>query len=190
MTRYGTPLLRRIRRTSVPVLLSLALVICGVVLLLAAWFVSAQVQQVNLATATLKQSSGGAAKEAAPSEDLTSTAPDDAQYIKDLGAIFILAKKFNLALGVVEYKAEPLQKSLLTVRSADFKTTDDYPKVKAFLSEVLAQYPHIALRELRIERNDGFATQGALLIRLSLVYSLDGDKRALRPSAIPTASAH
>ena len=133
---------------------------------------------------------GAAASEAAPSGNLALTAPDDAQYLKDRGAIFLLAKKFNLALGVVEYKAEPLQKSPLTVRSADFKTADDYPKVKAFLSEVLAQYPHVALREWRIERNDGFAAQGALLIRLSLVYSVGGDKQDSRPSANEAPAAH
>lgn len=97
-------------------------------------------------------------------------APLEAQYMQDLGRLFQLGAQAGVSFGVIEYKSEANPKAALTVRTIDLRANEDYPKIKGFISQVLNDMPHAALQEIRIERKDAQAAQGAMLIKLSLVY--------------------
>lgn len=112
---------------------------------------------------------GSPASTAAVYEPLA-MAPLDTQYMQDLGLLFQLGQEAGVSFGVIEYKSEANAKTPLTVRTIDLRATEDYPKIKGFVSKVLHKMPHAALQEIRIERKDAQAAQGAMLIKLSLVY--------------------
>jgi hypothetical protein len=115
-----------------------------------------------------------------------STLPSDTTYLKDLGQILKFSSDLAINSGVVEYKLESNPKIPVAVRFIDIHVNEDYPKIKRFLSALLDAFPHMALREIRMERRDPSASQGTALLKFSLVYSNDTLRPAV-PVAPPTA---
>lgn len=111
-----------------------------------------------------------------------SSLPPDTTYLKDLGQILKISSDLAINSGVVEYKLESNPKIPVAVRFIDIHVNEDYPRIKRFLSALLDAFPHMALREIRMERKDAGASQGTASLKFSLVYSND----TLRP-ALPVA---
>lgn len=165
----------QITRLGWPALLSCFLLLGALASLASAWFAHAQMVGVRNTTAAMQRTQQSIVRNQPASSDPLPIAPPDAQYLEDLKALFVMAKGSGIGLGVIEYKTERHDKLPLTLRSIDLKLKDDYPKVKSFLSQTLATFAHASLQEVRIERADGMALQGTLLIRLGMIYkSADG----------------
>jgi hypothetical protein len=156
-----------------PIQLAAVLLVAAMASSLGAWAVHRHAQDLAGRLAALQTKQQAAqnrpANTAAVYEPLA-MAPTDAQYMQDLGLLFQLGKEAGVSFGVIEYKSETKPKTPLTVRTIDLRTTEDYPKIKGFISKVLNEVPHSALQEIRIERKDAQAAQAAMLIKLSLVY--------------------
>lgn len=156
-----------------PMQLAVVLLVATVATSLSAWAVhrQAQDQYARLAALKTKQQATPAKPDgnAAVYEPLA-MAPLDAQYMQDLELLFQLGKNAGVSFGVIEYKSETNAKAPLTVRTIDLRANEDYPKMKGFISKVINELPHAALQEIRIERKDAQVPQGAMLIKLSLVY--------------------
>jgi hypothetical protein len=87
----------------------------------------------------------------------------------------------------VEYKLESNQKIPVNVRFIDIHAIEDYPKIKRFLSALLEAFPHMALREIRVERKESSASQGTALLKFALVYNNESLPPAL-PIVVPAAT--
>lgn len=170
----GTAIVQRITRLGWPAMVSCVFLLGAVASLAGAWVAHQQRLDVSKSLATLKAKQLAAPRTQATTSDPLPMAPQDALFLDDLKALFKLAKSGGISLGVVEYKTERSEKLPLTLRSIELKVKEDYPKVKGFLSQVLTDFPHASLQEIRIERADGLTAQGTLLIRLMLVYKSPG----------------
>lgn len=162
--------LRRIKQGGWPTMLAACLIVGSVVALISAWFVRNEVHTVSRSTSVMYRKHIQSGKKVTPALDPFPGIPEDSKYLDDLGEIFKTAKASDVVLGVAEYKAERHSKLPLMIRSVEFKVKGDYPKAKKFISNVLTDFPYVSLQEIRIERADGTAVQGALLIRMILVY--------------------
>lgn len=156
-----------------PIQLAAVLLVAAMASSLSAWAVHRHAQDLAARLAALQTKQQATpdrpANTAAVYEPLA-MAPPDAQYMQDLGLLFQLGKEAGVSFGVIEYKSETNARAPLTVRTIDLRAHEDYPKIKGFISKVLNDMPHAALQEIRIERKDAQAPQGAMLIKLSLVY--------------------
>lgn len=180
-------IVQRIARLGWPAMVSCVFLLGAVASLAGAWVAHQQRLDVSKSLATLKTKQLAAPRSQPAAGDPLPMAPQDALFLDDLKALFKLAKAAGISLGVVEYKTERSEKLPLTLRSIELKVKEDYPKVKGFLSQVLADFPHASLQEIRIERADGLTAQGTLLIRLMLVYKSTGAGPQLATS--PTQAA-
>jgi len=103
--------------------------------------------------------------------DLVASLPDQGSYTRDLASFFKIANDSAMELGAIDYRVEENPKlPYLINRSMEFRLNDEYPKVKAFLSRVLQKLPHVSLQEIRIEKKDVLTAQGAVQVRLVLLY--------------------
>lgn len=179
-----TDVAHRILRLGWPAVLSCVLILAAGACLAGAWFANHQGHEVKRAIVVLQRTQKATPARQTTSNDPLPAAPQDSQYLGDLKAILTLAKTSGISLGVVEYKTEHNEKLPLTLRTIELKIREDYPKVKAFLSQVLTDFPYGSLQEIRVERADGLAAQGTLLIRLMLVYKTagSGPDKAVMPA--------
>jgi hypothetical protein len=161
---------QRVLRLGWPAVLACVLLLAAFASLAGAWYAHTQLLETNRSIAAMQRAQKTVVRNLPASNEPLPLAPPDALFLDDLRAIFALAKKFGVALGVVEYKTERSDKLPLTMRTIELKVKEDYPKIKSFLSQLLADLPFASLQEIRVERTDGLATQGTLLIRLMLVY--------------------
>lgn len=150
--------------------LACVLLVVAVAASASAWVLDRHVQDLSTRLAALQANPMTAPASMAPVYEPLSMAPQNAQYMQDLGRLFQLGKEAGVTFGVIEYKSEANTKTPLTVRTIDLRATEDYPIIKGFISKVLNDMPHAALQEIRIERKDAQTAQGAMLIKLSLVY--------------------
>ena len=161
---------QRVLRLGWPAVLACVLSVGALASLAGAWYAHTQLLETNRSIAAMQRTQKTVVRNPSASIEPLPLAPPDALFLDDLRAIFALAKKFGVALGVVEYKTERSDKLPLTMRTIELKVKEDYPKIKGFLSQILADLPFASLQEIRVERTDGLTAQGTLLIRLMLVY--------------------
>lgn len=150
--------------------LACVLVAAAMVTSACAWFIAQHAHNLAAMLESVQGTQVAPPMKLEPVDEALSMAPQDAQYIQDLGLLFQIGQEAGVALGVMEYKSETNPKAPLTVRTIELRTNEDYPKIKGFISKVLNEMPHAALQEIRIERKDAQTAQGSMLIKLSLVY--------------------
>lgn len=161
---------QRVLRLGWPAVLAFVLLLAAFAALAGAWYAHTLMLETNRSIAAMQRAQKKVVRNLPASNEPLPMAPPDALFLDDLRAIFALAKKFGVSLGVVEYKTERSDKLPLTMRTIELKVKEDYPKIKGFLSQLLADLPFASLQEIRVERTDGLAAEGTLLIRLMLVY--------------------
>lgn len=181
-----TGLGQRVLRLGWPAVLACVLLAAAGASLAGAWYAHTRLLETNQSIAAMQRTQKTVVRALPASNDPLPLAPSDTLFLDDLRAIFALAKKFGVSLGVVEYKTERSDKLPLTMRTIELKVKEDYPKIKSFLSQLLADLPFASLQEIRVERTDGLATQGTLLIRLMLIYKStdNGSEPATGPAAV------
>lgn len=160
-----------VQRAGWPLLLAVLLLLGSAGALGVSWWAQREMRAMSLQIlaaqtkrATVQQQTGTSPTEA------SLPYPGETLYLDDLAGIFKSANAAGVNLGVVDYKTERSDKLPLTLYTLEIKLKDDYPKVKAFLSQTLTQLSHASLQELRMERPDAASAQGLMLVRLMLVY--------------------
>lgn len=172
-TQWGaraTQWLRAFSQLGWPYQLACVLLVVAAATSASAWAMHHHVQELSARLLALQSRPQAVQASTPPVYESLSMAPQDSQYLQDLGLLFQLGKEAGVSFGVIEYKSETNTKAPLIVRTIDLRANEDYPKIKGLISRVLHEMPHAALQEIRIERKDAQADQGAMLIKLSLLY--------------------
>lgn len=107
--------------------------------------------------------------------------PSDRTFSQDLAQIFAIAKGRKFVLTAVDYRIEPIAGTSMHVRTMEIQTQDEYPKVKAFASDVLAQLHNASVKELRVARKDPLTSSGSMAIKLALIYDTAESTKAMAP---------
>ncbi len=88
------------------------------------------------------------------SEVLLAGAPKLVQVTRSLEILYQLAEQHQLSLEEVVYQDRPTQDSVLLEYAIDFRVQQTYPRIKAFITELLVAIPYLALEQISFERED------------------------------------
>jgi hypothetical protein len=102
--------------------------------------------------------------------EFAATFPALSQSASDLGEVFAIAQRRNLALpkGDYQLKAEP--NAPLVAYTLTVPVSKDYAAIKGFVADVLEALPHVSLDELRLSRPNAGTAELEALVRLTFVY--------------------
>jgi len=89
-----------------------------------------------------------------PELQLLEAAPELAQVTKAIATLYQLAEQHQLNLQEVMYQDQQQQDEPLLRYSVDFTVTQSYPLIKAFVLDMLAAMPYLALEQIQLERED------------------------------------
>lgn len=89
-----------------------------------------------------------------PELQLLTAAPELAQVTKAIATLYQLAEQHQLNLQEVVYQDQQQQDEPLLRYSVDFTVTQSYPLIKAFVLDMLAAMPYLALEQIQLERED------------------------------------
>lgn len=92
------------------------------------------------------------------------------QSSRDLGKVFILAMRNNVALPKGEYQVRQDSNAALLAYTVTFPVNSDYSKLKAFVASVLDALPHAAMDELRMSRPDAGSAMLDATVRFTFLY--------------------
>jgi hypothetical protein len=166
--KLGQPLARILNVRNWPWMASAILVLLTVVLQLVAYGLA---QKTNALDQMLTAAVPTRSEPPDIQADMAASLPDHASYTQNLASFFKIASASGIELGAIDYRVEDNPKlPFLVYRSIEFRLNDEYPKVKAFLSRVLQKLPHASLQEIRIEKKDVLTAQGAVQVKLTLLY--------------------
>lgn len=171
-------LLRGLTRTGWPVFVGLLAAVCGLTMLVAAWYFDHQAHLLRSSDVSAQFSEPNIRQFARATEPVFSV-PDDSSHIDDLGHLFKLAKLKGVHISTVEYSQEQSPSLQVLVRTLDIRINEDYPKLKGFVAELLGNMPHASLQEIRIDRKDAVTLQGQILLKLAFVYRVSGAPSSL-----------
>lgn len=167
-----------------PVLAGLCAGLCGLLMLGASWYLQRQNHQpLAAAPAALSDQAPDrrAAKLSPPSSEAAFAAPAASTHLDDLALLFRLAKVQGVKIGTIEYRSETSTALPVLVRTLDLRINEDYPRLKAFVAELLSSMPHVALQEIRVERKDASALQEQIMLKLSFAYQTATKSAAVAP---------
>jgi hypothetical protein len=108
-------------------------------------------------------------------EAFVSQLPDDSTYLNDVAFIFKEARDQAVTIGPIAYRMESSASIPVVVHTMELRLAEDYPKLKAFIAQLLEEMPHLSLDEIQIEQatSSGAANMGSKVqatLKLSLVY--------------------
>lgn len=89
-----------------------------------------------------------------PSSELLSGAPKLVQVTHAVETLYRVARQHQLTLEEVIYQDQQSQSKALVEYLIDFQVQQSYPRVKAFVTELLAALPYLALEQISFERNE------------------------------------
>lgn len=88
------------------------------------------------------------------SEDLLEGAPKLMQVTNAVEILYRVAQQHQLMLEEVVYQDQQSKDKQLVQYAIDFSVEQSYPRIKAFLIELLAALPYLALEQISFERDD------------------------------------
>lgn len=88
------------------------------------------------------------------SSDLLSGAPKLVQVTKAVETLYQTATQHQLTLEEVVYQDQQSENKQLVQYAIDFGVQQSYPRIKAFMTELLAALPYLALEQVSFERDD------------------------------------
>lgn len=89
-----------------------------------------------------------------PDAELLAGAPKLAQVTHAIDTLYRVSSQHQLNLQEVLYQDQLVPGEPLVIYSIDFDVEQTYPQIKAFLSELLATLPYLALDQVSFERED------------------------------------
>ncbi|MFW5450507.1 MAG: hypothetical protein ACKE9I_02810 [Methylophagaceae bacterium] len=132
-------------------LLLIAIVLYGVAILLPAQQRLLQLEKQPVIASTTPEISY---HYTSPADLFFAQAPTAADVTVSLQSLFALAKKRGIAINEVSYKDEQRQGEGVVHYNISFSVETSYPKIKAFITDVLAALPYSALEQLAFEREN------------------------------------
>jgi hypothetical protein len=98
-------------------------------------------------------------------------APAYATHLEDVSVVFELARQHGISLGPMNYRSEASASLPVITRVADLRLNEDYPKLKAFVADLLGKVPHLYLQEIRVDQGEApSSTKIQATLKLSFVY--------------------
>lgn len=88
------------------------------------------------------------------SSDLLSGAPKLIQVTHAVEALYRVAEQHQLVLEEVIYQDQQSRDKSLVEYAINFRVMQSYPRLKAFMIELLAALPYLALEQISFERDD------------------------------------
>lgn len=108
-------------------------------------------------------------------------APPEDQFFEDISEFFFIAQDSGIGVGQVDYKRELNAKAHIVTRQVELHMMDDYPHIKQFIGNVLSEFPHAILQELRVDRHDALKPEAIMLVRFSFFYEEGVNTVAMHP---------
>jgi hypothetical protein len=188
-SRIGPTSARRVRELAGagwPVLMGLLAFFVGLLMLGAAAFFHRQANQLIEATAQSAQRriDSPAAPGLRPIGERGIYLPAYETRLDDITLLFKVAAEQGVTLGPIEYRSATGSSLPAAVRELDLRLNEEYPKLKAFLSELLKQMPHLYVREIQVELGTTAASKVQATLKLSVVYQTPVEKGS-SPSVAP-----
>ncbi len=87
-------------------------------------------------------------------DELLAGAPKLAQITLAIETLYRVAEQHQLRLQEVVYQDQHTQGEPLVQYAIDFSVQQRYPQIKAFLTQLLATLPYLALEQVSFERHD------------------------------------
>jgi hypothetical protein len=150
-----------------PGLLTLALVL-GLLLFfpLARW--PAQHRLAEAEAASMKSGASRPGSAESPAGVFLDKFPRPETLSQELQTIFDTAEGYGLALDEVSYRKVRKQDERLERYLVDFAVDAPYPDTRAFLGDVLATIPSVALDQLSLTRDSVKSSEAHIRVRLTL----------------------
>jgi hypothetical protein len=104
--------------------------------------------------------------------------PDYRTHLDDVSLLFRIAKQKDVSIGPINYRSEASVAMPVVMRQLDFHVQAEYPKLKAFVAELLRRMPNLYLQEIQVDQLSGGSKVQATL-KLSLVYEAPPDRTGL-----------
>lgn len=109
--------------------------------------------------------------------------PPVSTHLDDVGFLFKLAKERSVSIGPISYRTQAGSPLPVVMRMLDLRVEEEYPKLKAFVAELLRQMPHLYLEEIRVEQGSAATSKAQFTLKLSFVY-----QSSPAPAVVPAAS--
>jgi len=107
-----------------------------------------------------------------PVNAVLSAAPQVKQVTFAIETLFRVASKHQLTLEEVMYQSQDTKNTPLLIYAIDFSVEQTYPRIKAFITDLLQALPYLALEQVSFEREEIRTSQ----IRSDLRFILFMDK--------------
>jgi len=159
--------------TGWPVLAGLVAFALGLLLLGGAGFFYRQAYRLVESTAQVppEQARPANSPAALPAADSAALQmPAYATHLDDIGLLFELAKEQGVSLGPITYRSDVNASVPVVVRMLELRLDEEYPKLKAFVAELLRRMPHLYLEEIRVEQGAAATSKAQATLKLSFVY--------------------
>lgn len=155
-----------------PVLAGLMAFAIGLVMLAGAIYFHRQAKQLleSSAARPAEPVRSGVANTVVPADALATALPRHETHLDDMSLLFRLAKDQGVSLGGITYRWESNAAIPVTVRSLELRVEEEYPKLKAFVSELLRRMPHLYLEEIRVEQGNTPTTRVQATLKLAFAY--------------------
>lgn len=101
--------------------------------------------------------------------------PELPEVTKAIATLYGFAAQHQLKLQEVVYQDQQLKDEPLLRYSVDFTVTQTYPRIKAFVLDMLASMPYLALEQIQMERDDIQAAQIEARLRFRLFMERDNE---------------
>jgi hypothetical protein len=163
-----------------PVLAGLAAFVIGLLILASAAYLHRQAKKLVESTAHVaatQESPGTPSPGATGAEAFASQLPLLATHLDDVGLMLQLAKGQGVNVGPITYRSEVNAALPVVLRQAELHVDEEYPKVKAFIAELLRKMPHVYLEEVRVEQA---ATPSKVQATLKLSFAYQSGKGVKR----------
>lgn len=110
-----------------------------------------------------------------PESALLQAVPELGEVTKEIATLYRLAAQHQLTLQEVVYQDQQQQGESLLRYSVDFTVTQSYPLIKAFVLDMLAAMPYLALEQIKLEREDINSPQIEAQLRFRLFLERENE---------------
>jgi hypothetical protein len=91
-------------------------------------------------------------------------------HLSDVEQLVQVAGRQEVKLSALNIRTEHPEKLPLVLRVLEIRIDEEYPRLKTFVSELLARLPHLYLDEIRIEQASESSGKVQASLKFSLVY--------------------
>ena len=178
-------------RRSWPLMAAVAAIVIGIAMVAATAYLRTQLAAAQAGDqslqAELARASARARNAPATSPSAGPDLPLYASHLADVEKLIRTSADQSVRLGALQFRTDRVEKLPYLVRVAEFRVEEDYPRLKAFVAELLRRLPHAYLDELRVDQGGDAKGKVQATLRLSFVYQAVAPQEAetLRAGGTP-----